>query len=111
VSECGRLRQGAGGHPGGDRRRSVLMLPTLRSHSGGLIPGEHYTLTLGAFLKRSQIALTRAALLAERFVATLALGLVMLPLTAHAQQVAKVWQIGYLLPAPVEGKNSPRTGP
>jgi hypothetical protein len=29
VSECGRLRQGAGGHPGGDRRRSVLMLTTL----------------------------------------------------------------------------------
>jgi len=28
-SECGRLRQGSGGHPGGDRRRSVLVLPTL----------------------------------------------------------------------------------
>ena len=26
VSESRRLRQGAGGHPGGDRRRSVLML-------------------------------------------------------------------------------------
>src|SRR4030095_15718968 len=29
ASESGRLRQGADGHPGGDRRRSVLMLPTL----------------------------------------------------------------------------------
>ena len=29
VSENGRLRQGAGSHPGGDRCRSVLMLPTL----------------------------------------------------------------------------------
>jgi hypothetical protein len=29
VSESDRLRQGAGGHPGGDRRRSVLMLLTL----------------------------------------------------------------------------------
>jgi hypothetical protein len=29
VSESRRLRQGAGGHPGGDRRRSVLMLLTL----------------------------------------------------------------------------------
>jgi hypothetical protein len=28
-SECGRLRQGAGGHPGGDRRRSGLMLAIL----------------------------------------------------------------------------------
>ena len=30
-SEPGRLRQGAGGHPGRDRRRSVLMVPTLGS--------------------------------------------------------------------------------
>jgi len=29
VSESGRFRQGAGGHPRGNRRRSVLMLPTL----------------------------------------------------------------------------------
>jgi len=29
VSESGRLRQGAGGYPRGDRRQSVLMLPTL----------------------------------------------------------------------------------
>ncbi len=29
MSENRRLRQGAGGHPGGDRPRSVLMLPTL----------------------------------------------------------------------------------
>jgi hypothetical protein len=28
VSECGRLRQGADDHLGGERRRSVLMLPT-----------------------------------------------------------------------------------
>jgi XFP N-terminal domain len=31
VSENGRLRQGAGGYPRSDRRRSVLMLPTLSS--------------------------------------------------------------------------------
>jgi len=29
VSESGRLRRGADGHAGGDRRRSVLRLPTL----------------------------------------------------------------------------------
>ena len=29
VSENGRLRHGAGGHPGGDPRRSVLMLTIL----------------------------------------------------------------------------------
>jgi len=29
VSESGRFRQGAGGHPGGDCRRSGLMLTTL----------------------------------------------------------------------------------
>src|SRR5262249_27829158 len=33
-SENGRLRQGSGCHPGGDRRRSVLMLPTLRAAEG-----------------------------------------------------------------------------
>jgi hypothetical protein len=30
VSECGRLRHGDGGHARGDRRRRVLMLPSLR---------------------------------------------------------------------------------
>ena len=34
VSECGRLRQRAGGHLGGDRRRSVPMLPTLFAADG-----------------------------------------------------------------------------
>jgi hypothetical protein len=29
VSECGRLRHGDGGHARGDRRRRVLMLPSL----------------------------------------------------------------------------------
>jgi hypothetical protein len=29
VSECGKLRQGTDVHPGGERRRSMLMLPTL----------------------------------------------------------------------------------
>jgi len=39
VSESGRLRQGAGGHPGGERRRSTIMSATLhlgvRSKSRG----------------------------------------------------------------------------
>ena len=29
ASECGRFGQGAGGHPGGDRRRSVTILSTI----------------------------------------------------------------------------------
>ena len=30
MSESGRFRQGAGGHPGGDRRRNGLTLPKLQ---------------------------------------------------------------------------------
>jgi hypothetical protein len=33
ASECGRLCRGAGAHGRGDRRRRVLMLPSLRSSS------------------------------------------------------------------------------
>ena len=29
AAECGRLRQGAGGHPGGDRCPSVTILATI----------------------------------------------------------------------------------
>jgi len=34
VSECGKVRHGVGGHPGGNRRRSVQMLPTLTLRIG-----------------------------------------------------------------------------
>jgi len=36
VSENGRLRQATGAHPGGDRRRSGLMLTTLTTERGSV---------------------------------------------------------------------------